>query len=170
MRCRVCAIATSIFFSIDGTDWSTWNRWAEGMLDGRIIEWWKCQLCLISILFFTLSQNIELGIFTKERDLNKNQWMPIVWVWQPCFCPGPFPCNPDSKCCGYSFSHSSSHPLNPSKTKPPLGQERSQSQQQEWENRCVEHKQNTPRSASRKRLLEVLPTIQRKNSKSRKSN
>lgn len=121
MRCRVCAIATSIFFSIDGTDWSTWNRWAEGMLDGRIIEWWKCQLCLISILFFTLSQNIELGIFTKERDLNKNQWMPIVWVWQPCFCPGPFPCNPDSKCCGYSFSHSSSHPLNPSKNKATSG-------------------------------------------------
>ena len=85
MWCKVCAIAMNIFFSIDGTDWSTWNRQAEGMLDGRIIEQWKCQLCLIAALFFTFSQNTESGIFAKEKDLNKNQWMSTVWVWQTCF-------------------------------------------------------------------------------------
>lgn len=149
MWCRVCAFATNIFFSIDGTDWSTWNRWAEGMLDGRMIEWWKCQLCLISVLFFTLSQNTELGIFTKERDLNKNQWMSIVWVWQPCFALDP---SHATQVASVVATHSPIPLLTLSilpKTKPPLGQERSRSQQQEWENRCVEHKQNTPRSISK---------------------
>ena len=64
---------------------------------------------------------------------------------------------------------SSSHPLNLSKNETAFGPRVLNIPEQDWENRCVEHKQNAPRSASRKRLLEVSPTIQRNNSKSRNS-
>lgn len=104
---------------------------------------------------FNLPWNTKLGTFTKER----TQF--VEPSYDNRFCTGPFSCSLGNKCVGYA----SSTPLlalpTLPKTKPPLGQEPSKSQQQDRENRCGEHR------AQEDQLLagfaEVLPTIQGKN-------
>lgn len=83
---------------------------------------------------FNLPWNTKLGTFTKER-------MQFVEPhYDNRFRTGPFSRSLGNKCVGYA----SSTPLlalpTLPKTKPPLGQEPSKSQQQDRQNRCGEHR------------------------------
>lgn len=160
MWCKVCAIAMNIFFfPLMGLTGALEIGKLKGCLMAEIIEQWKCQLCLIAALFFTFLR-IQSQEFSLKKDLNKNQWMSTVWVWLTCFFPDPYHAiKVANVLCLFSIPLFA--PPNLSKNKTTFGPWVLNIPEQDWENRSIEHKQNAPRSASRKRLLEVSPTIQK---------